>query len=502
MTHWQASTRPTPVWAHLEIPGSKSETARALYLAAVASQETTIHGALHSRDTDLFAEALRTLGAEISGSGTQVLHVRPILLPEATRPGRVSAGLPEGDLDQGDSPVLAPHSEQDEDVSRAPRPSDPQDSTQDPSSSADSFRRIDCGLAGTVMRFLPPLTALFPTPTLFDGDPEAYVRPLAPLLETLTDMGAHINYLGEHGHLPFVVSGPLSPASPLRVDASSSSQFLTALLLVAPLLDTQVNTSESALDDTASGGSITVEATGNLVSLPHIEMSTLALRDSGISCTRTGDARWEVSYGRPRGGTLSIAPDLSNAGVFLAAAMVCGGRVEIPHWPQRTTQPGGQWPQLLTQMGATVSFQGDTLICEGSGAGNYDGITCDMSAIGELAPTLTAITLFARSASSLTGIAHLRGHETDRLAALSAEIRRLGGDVDELPDGLTIRPRPLHAADLRAYADHRMATFGAIVGLRVPGVTVDDITCTSKTLPNFVSLWEQLLAGKEGSHGA
>ena len=427
---WRAPVADSPVDATVAIPGSKSITARALYLAAVAEAPSLVTGALDARDTRLFADALEVMGARIEDAGDGALRVTPMSLP------------PRGG-------------------------------------------RIECGLAGTVMRFLPPLAALSAEETLFDGDKQAYARPLGPLLDALVRMGASVTYHGERGHLPFSIRGPLR--TPLGaqawVDASSSSQFLSALLLVSPLV----------------GDPLFVSAPGPVPSMPHVEMTLASLAGAGIDLEVVDEAQadlstWHVFPSRPRGGEIVVEPDLSNAGPFLAAAMITGGRVRIPAWPGATTQAGDAWRALLGHMGATITLDEEGLTLTGPGAGNYPGIKATMAEVGELTPTLAAICAYASTPSHLSGIAHLRGHETDRLAALVAEINRAGGQAEETEDGLVITPRPLHAAQIRSYADHRMATFGAILGLITPGITVDDITCTSKTLPGFAAMWDSLLS--------
>lgn len=427
---WPAPLAASPVDATVEVPGSKSITARALYLAAVADSPSVIRGALDARDTRLFAAALEVMGARVEDEGAGILRVTPMELP------------PRGG-------------------------------------------RIECGLAGTVMRFLPPLAALSTEETLFDGDEQAYARPLGPLLDALVRMGATVTYHGERGHLPFTIQGPIH--TPLGaqawVDSSSSSQFLSALLLVSPLV----------------GDPLFVSAPGVVPSMPHVEMTLASLAGAGIDLEVVDEGRanlstWHIFPSRPRGGDITVEPDLSNAGPFLAAAMVTGGRVRIPAWPEATTQAGDAWRALLGHMGATITLDEEGLTLTGPGAGNYPGIKATMAEVGELTPTLAAICAYASTPSHLNGIAHLRGHETDRLAALVTEINRAGGQAEETEDGLIITPRPLHAAQIRSYADHRMATFGAILGLVTPGITVDDIACTSKTLPTFEAMWASFVS--------
>ncbi|MBE6481681.1 MAG: 3-phosphoshikimate 1-carboxyvinyltransferase [Actinomyces ruminicola] len=465
---WPAPVASGPLDAVVELPGSKSLTARALVAAAVADGPTTLHGALRSRDTELMRAALTTLGARFeelpneSGScADAALRVTPAVRPFPAR------------------------------------------------ADADGVVRIDCGLAGTVMRFVPPLAALADAPVVFDGDAAARRRPLAPLLEALAALGAEVEYLGEPGFLPVRV-GPgdgalLRPADPARpdlphqvaVDASGSSQFLSALLLAGCLLP----------------GGLAVTPTGPVPSLPHVAMTAEFLRGRGVTVDEpapdppVGARTWTVHPGTPQGGTLVIEPDLSNAGPFLAAALVAGGRVGVRHWPGGTTQAGDAWRWLLPRLGGAVEevpAADGSLTLTAVGTGGLRGIDVDLAAVGELTPTVAALAALASAqghASRLRGIAHLRGHETDRLAALSAEINRIGGTAHQTADGLEIAALPagahLHPARLRAYADHRMATFAAVVGLGVPGIEVDDIACTAKTLPDFPALWTSLLADQE-----
>ena len=430
MSSWCAPRLRSPIHAKVSIPGSKSQTARALYLAAIGRQPCVIEGVLRSRDTDLFAQALRTLGAQIDMLGDSCARVTPI---------------------SSDSP--------------------------------SSERVIDCGLAGTVMRFLPPLAALSSTPTRFDGDEQAYARPLAPLLDVLESLGATLRYHGEKGHLPFTISGPLTPpSSPIIVDASASSQFFSAMLLIAPLI----------------GGAI-IRSNAPLISLPHIEMTLEMMQEVGLSWMRLGDREWKVDAGAPTASEIAIEADLSNAGPFLCAGILSAGSVTIPNWPLASTQPGAQRPSLFAEIGIETSLEtnelgSSELTVRGGGPGSFPGIERDMSAMGEMVPTLAALLLFASSPSTLTGIAHLRGHETDRLDAIAQSVSALGGSIEQLPDGLRITPTALHGAHLRSFADHRMATFAAIVGLVVDGVSVDDISCTSKTLPGFESMWARMCA--------
>ena len=342
---------------------------------------------------------------------------------------------------------------------------------------------IDCGLAGTVMRFVPPLAALAGGAVHFDGDPHARTRPMSGVIDGLTALGVPVDHEGaEVRTLPFTVHGTGAVSGGrVEVDASASSQFVSALLLVAAAF-------ENGID---------LHHVGERVpSQPHIDMTITVLQRQGVDATQVSAGHWRVAPGPIAGGRLVVEPDLSNAGPFLAAALVAGGRVVIPDWPVTTTQPGDDLREILTSMGAAVTHREDGAL-EVVGTGSIKGIDLDLTKAGELAPTIAALMTLADGPSRLTGIAHLRGHETDRLAALVTEIQRLGGHARELPDGLEIEPAPLRGAQLESYADHRMATFGAIIGLAVPGVGVVDIATTAKTLPDFPGMWTGMLAGKD-----
>jgi 3-phosphoshikimate 1-carboxyvinyltransferase len=337
--------------------------------------------------------------------------------------------------------------------------------------------KIDVGNAGTVMRFLPPLAALATGDVAFDGDPRSYERPLGPVIKALEELGISIEHDGRYS-LPLKLHGTGKiPGGALTIDASASSQFLSALLLVAPSF---------------GNGIVATHKGGLLPSMPHIEMTVDMLR-SFRAQVEVDDAvqSWSVKSGKLHGQELVIEPDLSNAAPFLSLAMVCGGSVTIADWPSSTTQPGDQLRSIFTQMGAKVSMdeRGLTL----SGTGVIHGIDIDLHDVGELTPSIAAVAALADSPSHLRGIAHLRLHETDRLAALTREINALGGDVVEEESALHITPAPLHGGVFHTYDDHRLATAGAVIGLVVPGIEVENIATTRKTLPDFPGLWSSLL---------
>lgn len=424
VTTWPAPTTTTPVDASVAVPGSKSQTNRALVLAALAAARgggvSTLSGALRSRDTDLMLDALRALGLRIEALAHQV-----------TVSGRL----------------------------------DPEPDT-----------RLNCGLAGTVLRFVPPLAALGSGAVTFDGDEQARTRPMTPLLDAMRNLGIAVDGQG----LPFTIHGAGAVAGgTVEIDASSSSQFVSGLLLTAAAFD----------------AGLTVVHTGaSLPSAPHIAMTVAMLRQAGVGVDDSTANRWQVLPGPAAARHWEIEPDLSNATPFLAAAVVTGGTVRVQGWPAAGVQPGEAITDIFGRTGATVRLTSSGL--EVAGPSAYPGFDVDLRAVGELAPTVAALAALAEpgSVSQLRGIAHLRGHETDRLAALTTEINRLGGQAVETPDGLVITAAPLHGGTWYSYADHRMATAGAIIGLRVPGVEVDDIETTAKTLPAFPRMWAEMLA--------
>lgn len=414
---WSAPQAAGPLAWSIQIPGSKSMTNRAFILAALANSPSVLHRPLTSRDTELMAEGLRKMGVGVDKSDATI----------TITPGPLHGA------------------------------------------------EIDCGLAGTVMRFMPPLAALADGPVRITGDPEASARPMTAILDALRGLGVDI----EGDRVPFTVDSTGTPeGGEVVLDASGSSQFVSGLLLSAPRYRDGITVRHEG---------------GPLPSMPHIEMTVGMLRQAGVTVD-TGENWWRVHPGPISGRQWHIEPDLSNATPFLAAAAVAGGKVTVTDWPLHTHQAGDAFRQILVDMGITVQQQGTDCTAIGNPDGEIHGIELDMGDIGELTPTVAALAALADSPSRLTGIAHLRGHETNRLAALVAEINGLGGNAAELSDGILITPAPLHGGTWHAYADHRMATAGAIIGLRVPDVQVDDIATTAKTLPGFARMWEAMLA--------
>jgi 3-phosphoshikimate 1-carboxyvinyltransferase len=419
LREWAAPEAPAPIKATVAFTGSKSETNRALVLAALAAGPSVISGGLEARDTQLMRDALRTLGADISENDNRW---------QITPPDAFTAG-----------------------------------------------GTIDCGLAGTVMRFVPPIAALTHGSVRFDGDREAYARPMAPLLGALKHLGARVD--GNGYSLPFTVTGnPRLRGGEVTVDAAGSSQFLSGLLLAGARY-------ADGIDIRHIGGEIP--------SLPHVQMTLAMLRARGIEVDDTTTHRWVVLPSTIQPTDTVIEPDLSSAAPFLAAAAITGGTVTVPNWPSETIQPGDAIREILVQFGAQVVLEGNVLRV--TGTDHIHGVDLDLSGAAELTPVVAAIAALADDTSHLRGIAHIRGHETDRLAALETELDRLGSHVSQTHDGLTIHPRILGGDLWRTYADHRMAQAGALLGLVVPEIVLDDIGCTSKTMPEFEQLWTSMI---------
>ncbi|MFT4008992.1 MAG: 3-phosphoshikimate 1-carboxyvinyltransferase [Nocardioidaceae bacterium] len=413
---WPAPTPRTPVDATVSLPGSKSLTNRALVLAAISDGPSVVRRALVSRDTTLMADALHALGTGIDTAGPD---------------WRVSP-----------APLTGP-------------------------------AKVDCGLAGTVMRFVPPLAALATGDVQFDGDPHARTRPMDSVLGGLRQLGVEI----DGDRLPFTVHGTgRVRGGEVTIDASASSQFVSALLLAGVAYDE---------------GIVIRHAGATLPSLPHIEMTVDALRTHGVTVDVQPPV-WRVQPGAVTAVDVEIEPDLSNAAPFLAIGALLGGTVTVPGWPASTTQAGDALRGILAEMGADVRLDDSGLHVTG---GDLYGLDADLHDVGELTPAVAALCALADGPSTLRGIAHIRGHETDRLAALATELNRLGGSVAETDDGLRIDPRPLHAGIFHTYADHRMAHAGVILGLRVPGVLVEDIATTAKTFTDFDRVWTRAVTG-------
>jgi 3-phosphoshikimate 1-carboxyvinyltransferase len=420
---WPAPTCDNAISKVIEIPGSKSLTNRWLLLASIAATPSRINLPLRARDTELMANAIRSLGSSVEVDGEDWV----------VTPGELTGST-----------------------------------------------EIDCGLAGTVMRFVPPVAVLANGSVRFDGDPRARVRPMSAIISALRDLGAQISD-DDRGTLPFTIFGKgFLPGGEVSLDASSSSQFISALLLAGARYDQGITVTHSG---------------GVLPSLPHIEMTISALAHAGIAVAQNlidaRNATWRVSPQVPQGFSITVEPDLSNAAAFVAAALVTNGSVTIKNWPEKTTQAGNALVELIPAMGGAIQRIGSDL--KFTGTGKISGLDADLHEVGELTPVIAALCALAESPSQLRGIGHLRGHETDRLAALTNEINKLGGQVTETEDGLSINPKQLHGGIFETYEDHRMAMAGAVLGLRVKDLRIENIDTTSKTLPEFASMWLEMV---------
>jgi len=418
---WPAPRARGPVTATVSLPGSKSLTNRALLLAALADGPSVVRRPLASRDTHLMVSALRGLGT----------------------------GIDTGPDDAEDWRVV-------------PRP-------------LEGGTTVDCGLAGTVMRFVPPVAALANGPVDFDGDAHMRNRPVGEVLTALRALGAEV--AGEQ--LPFTVLGRGSVrGGRVVIDASASSQFVSALLLAGARYDEGVDV---------------VHEGKPVPSLPHVEMTLTMLRRHGVEVDDSDADRWRVLPGPVAAVDHTIEPDLSNAAPFLALAAVTGGEVTVRDWPRGTTQAGDALRDILARMGCEVGFTDEGLRVRGPE--QLTGIDVDLHDVGELTPAVAALCALAHGPSHVRGVAHIRAHETDRLAALASELTTLGADVTERPDGLTLRPATLHGGTWRTYADHRMAHAGVIVAAAVDDVLVEDVATTSKTFTGFAPFWASILEG-------
>jgi len=425
LTDWLSPRASGPIAATVALPGSKSLTNRYLVLAALANGTSRLRRPLRSRDTLLMASGLRSLGASVTDlPGSDPLYDDWLIAPASLTGGAT----------------------------------------------------VDCGLAGTVMRFLPPMAALANGPVAFDGDARARNRPMAPMIEALRALGARVSDDGR-GTLPFTVEGSgRMPGGAVTLDASESSQFISALLLSGPRFEQGV----------------TLRHHGNPIpSEPHIEMTVEVLRDCGVMVDDSESDVWHVEPSAIYPLDVEVEPDLSNAAAFLAGAVVTGGTVQVPGWPMHTTQAGDAIRNIFDAMGADVLLERSGLTVTGDR--QISGLDVDLHDAGELAPVIVAVAALADSPSRIRGIAHLRGHETDRLLALTTEVNALGGSIEQTEDGLRITPKPLQGGLFHTYGDHRMAMAAAVLGLQVPGVVIEDVETTDKTLPDFPARWMAMI---------
>lgn len=432
---WEAPPGSGPVHATVRLPGSKSITNRALIIAALATGPTTIGRPLAARDTELMAAAIGALGATVTRA-----------------PGGDNGAGDNSGSDNGDAWTVTPGW------------------SGDPAT-------VDVGNAGTVLRFVPPLAALAKADVRFHGDSRAAQRPVGPLLDGLRQIGVEVDDAGRAA-VPFTIRGRGGVrGGPVALDASASSQFISALMLAAPRYD---------------AGAAIRHIGDRIPSAPHIAMTASMLAAAGAAVQADGNS-WRVWPSSLNPGLITVEPDLSNAAPFLAAALVTGGQITIPGWPEPSLQAAGAIVDVLCEMGATAELNSAGLRVQGTG--RISGIRADLRDVSELTPVLCALAAIADGPSEFTGIGHLRLHESDRLAALAREIGALGGQVTELPDGLHVQPRPLRPGPepFDSYEDHRLVMGAAVLALAVPGLRVRNATTVGKTFPGFMALWQQML---------
>lgn len=398
----------------VEVPGSKSITNRALFLAAAASGTTTLRRPLDSDDTAGFAEGLAALGYRLTREP--------------------SAWTVEG------------------------RPQGP----------AAAEASVFCRDGATTARFLPALVAAGHGVFHFDASPQMRRRPLGPLTAALRELGVDLRHEAEEGHHPLTVHADGIKGGHITLDAGLSSQFLTALLLVAPL--------------TAEGLSITVT---DLVSEPYVEITTAMMRRFGVTVQRDGST-YHVPAQTYTATDYLIEPDASTASYFLAAAAVTGRSVTVPGLGAGALQGDVRFAQVLADMGAEVRMSADELTVTGPADGRLGALTVDMRDISDTMPTLAAIAPFADGPVRIENVYNTRVKECDRLDACAENLRALGVEVEEGRDWIEIRPgADPQPARIACRGDHRIAMAFSITGLRVPGITLDDPGCVKKTFPGF-----------------
>jgi 3-phosphoshikimate 1-carboxyvinyltransferase len=417
-----------PPSCDVTVPGSKSITNRALVLAALGSQERTyrLTGALKSEDTEVMADCLGRLGLNVIPEWPQILvcrHYYPNFFPAT-----------EGELFVANS--------------------------------------------GTSMRFLAAVCAVGSGSYVLDGIPRMRERPIEDLLSALRDLGADAESIQSNGCPPVRINAKGLGGGHVRIRANLSSQFLSALLMVAPY----------------ARESVTIKIEGTAVSEPYIEMTVQMMRAFGLTVETSAPGIFRITPHEVPPETAAIfnyaiEPDASAASYFWAAAAIAGGRVTVRGLTRKSLQGDVAFVDALAQMGCRVEECDTGITVHGK---PLHGIDVDMNAISDTVMSLGAVALFAEGPTTIRNVAHIRHKETDRIAALAVELRKFGAEVDEFPDGLRIHPRPLTGAAVDTYNDHRMAMSLALVGLRVPGVTVNNPGCVAKTYPEFWQDFEKL----------
>jgi 3-phosphoshikimate 1-carboxyvinyltransferase len=402
------------------VPGSKSVTNRALLCAALATGTSTLTGALFADDTAAMLGVLRELGVRVEAdeaAATVTVHGAGATI--------------------GSAPAT-----------------------------------VNARKSGTTSRFILPAAALTGTPVVVDGDDQLRARPFGPLLDALTDLGATVRPHDKPGYLPVEVAGPLT-AGEVTIPGHLSSQFLSGLMLAAPLLP--------------AGLRVTVSTP--LVSVPYVTMTGRVMAAFGVTPSVSPELV-EIPAGAYQATAYAVEPDASAASYFFAAAAIAGGRITIRGLGTGALQGDIAFVDLLARMGAKVERTADAITVRGTG--DLHGIDANMADISDTAQTLAAVATYATTPTRITGIGFIRHKETDRLAAIVTELRRAGIDATEDEDGFTIRPAVPRPTTFHTYDDHRMAMSLALLGLRATGIAIADPNCVAKTFPTYFEVLDSL----------
>ncbi len=407
--------------AVVSVPGSKSIANRALICAALARSASTIKGLPDGDDTQAMLQSLRVLGATISLEKSDA---------------RIETAV---DVDRSD------------------------------------LVSVDANLAGTTARFLTAVGALRRGQLTVTGNESLRSRPMKDLHVALGELGANLSWQDEKYCLPVTVCRGESYAHSIKIASDTSSQFVTALMLIAPLLE----------------NGLRIELVGDVISLPYITMSASVMRAFGANVRVVDERNIVIDGGGYVGCEFTVEPDASSASYPLAAAAVVGGRVRVNGLWSNMIQGDGRFVDVLRQMGCGVQEDQDGISLVRDAGAPLLGIDIDMSEISDLVPTLAVVALFATTPTRIRGVGFIRKKESDRIGDLASELRKIGANVVEHVDGLEITPQTLHPGRCDTHHDHRLAMAFGVAGLKQPGVMIDQPQVVSKSWPRF---WEMIEA--------
>ena len=414
-----------PLDAVVDVPGSKSVANRALICAALADGRSVLRGLPAGDDTAAMLDCLDTLGVSVT-----------------RRAGDPTTAAIDGGVSR---------------LRRGPL-------------------TLDTRLAGTTSRFLTALAALGPGPYTVDGAAPLRARPMGPLHQALGQLGVGI--VSTDGRLPVTVrrpdEWPSGATTPVHIPGDVSSQYISALMMIAPLLPDGLH----------------LQLTTPLISRPYLGITVAVMEWFGASAVNVSDDEVTVQPGRYTPQQMTIEADASSASYPLAAAAICGGRVEVPGLTTASLQGDAAFVELLGRMGCTVSLDDDSAVV--ASTATLHGVDVDMADISDLVPTMAVVALFADSPTTISGVGFIRGKESDRLGDLATELTKFGANVAVLDDGLRIEPAPLHGATVATHHDHRLAMALALAGLRVPGVVIEDPQVVTKSWPQYWAMLDGL----------